>query len=55
MLSRDLTGRTGTHRGLGEKESWNWLKLCDRRIAAKGIPEGLRSAELVGAVPGGRE
>jgi hypothetical protein len=23
MLLRDLTGGTGTHRGLAEKESWN--------------------------------
>ena len=23
LLPRDLTGRTGTHRGLAEKESWN--------------------------------
>ena len=23
MLPHDLTGRTGTHRGLAEKESWN--------------------------------
>jgi hypothetical protein len=23
MLMRDLTGRTGTHRGLAEKECWN--------------------------------
>jgi hypothetical protein len=40
---------------LAEKESWNWLKYCDRKIAAEGIPEGFRLAKPGRVVLGGGE